>query len=138
MSVTSKLRMIPTILVVAVLGVAAIAIVPAVKQRVRDKPVSVAISFTPENRSGKTVPGGTFPDIVSIELIVGGGAGNKHRATQSPWVQLLYPGKGQVISVTASQVHGAQIGCAITQDGQSAQSQIKSGPAQVVCKLVSL
>ena len=130
-------RMIPTFFVVAVLALIAAAVAPSVKKmlRERDGVVVVTVDFSPTIRTGVAAAGRQFPDYVVVALTVAGHPVQPNmNVTASPWVWTLYPKKGQLVVVQASQVYGARLGCTITQPKTSPSSQSKIGPSEVTCK----
>jgi hypothetical protein len=136
----TKLKTIPTFLVLGALGVAAWLMAPTFKAATdrQGGPVVVNVDFTPTTRTGVKAPGRQFPDVVVVELTVGGKIFPNEPVTQSPWKRTLYPETGQLVEVAATQIFGTKLECSIVQKGNLPSLQTKNGPAGVRCKLTAI
>lgn len=135
----TKVKMIPTFLVLAVLGVAAWMFAPSIKNAVDrdDGGVAVMVEFDPPRRSGEPIrPGSNLVDLVSIQVNMGGSpVGHTQRTKQSPWMLTLHPRKnGVTVEVYAEQFAGGFLHCMITQTGYPPVHKESIGPSTVRCK----
>jgi len=122
---TKTVRPIPTFLVLATLGVAAVVIVPVFKTGTqRDEPgqrtVIVTVGFTPATRTGKNPGnGGQLTDRVTASVQAGSKIIPKAFYTMSPKVWTLDVKAGNVVQVWAEQFYGDALWCEIRQPGHT-------------------
>lgn len=134
MSEKTGIRIIPTFLVVALLGVGAWLVLPTVARIANSaQQVIVTVSFEPASRAGKAPAGRTLIDQVSIQFQVGSDITPTERTTKSPWIRTVYPNRGTKVTVWAEQFYGKSLSCSIVQRGQQLAFDTKTGPAQVSC-----
>jgi hypothetical protein len=132
----TKVRMIPTLFVVGILGIGAAMVSPLLGRVMEpdDGGVVVLVDFDPPRRSGKPGPGRTLKDQVSVQLIVGyADTRPTQRVMSSPYEDLLYPPKGTKIQLHAEQFYGKSITCMLHQHGHKQMQMTKTGPAVVNC-----
>jgi hypothetical protein len=135
----TKVKVIPTIFVIGLLGVGAWMFAPSVKNLMDkdDGGITVTVAFDPPRRSGGPIrPGGNLLDVVSIQILVGNQpAGPTQRVKQSPWTLVLYPDRNRVIiELYAEQFTGGLLQCTIKQKGRPAAHDEGVGPTTVRCR----
>jgi len=129
-------RMVPTLFVVAILGVGAWILLPSLQKTLDpdDGSVTVLVEFEPTRRSGKPPPGRSLKDQVTIQLMVGAQPYPTERSTRSPWERTLYPRKGEVVEVYAEQFYGTTLYCMVRQGSHLPVQDRKNGPSFVRCR----
>lgn len=135
-----KTRMIPTAIVLAALGVAALVFGPAFLDTVnrRKDAVVIRVTFEPVDRSGTAPQGRQLKDLVTIQVDVGNQPFNNEKVTTSPWALPVYPQRDrQKVHVRAEQFYGGKLACEILSYGQRVAFQEKSGPTFVNCVYTS-
>lgn len=133
----TKSRFVPTLFVVAILGVAAWLIVPSIARQITsDRNVAVTVDFVPANRSGCPIEGRNLFDSVSVSIKVGPDNFPIERICKSPLIRIYYPRKGETVQVRAEQFYGAKLRCVIHQVGNpNIAEQTKNGSSSVLCTL---
>lgn len=133
------IRMIPTLIVVGGLGIAAMIVIPSLRPVSRDKPdpyVILTVTFDPRVRSGERPPGRTLIDTVTVEVLVGSKAvvppGPVNR---SPWDATIRVRKGDTVTLRAEQAYGTQLTCRIRQPEGPEVTKPRNGPGPVKCVL---
>jgi len=135
----TRVRMIPTLFVVAILGAGAYIILPSLNQTLDrdDGGVSLLVEFDPPRRSGEAPPGRMFKDQVNVQLLLRlNDPRPPEHVTASPWEQTLYPKKGTKIELRADQLYGNWIYCMIRQHGHSSVEMRRNGTVAVRCVYV--
>lgn len=132
-------RFVPTVFVLAVLGVAAWIMLPSLvsdkQKREGGKLVTVTVVFTPAVRECRAADGRQdLAEGVSISLKVGPDIHPLERECRSPWAITVYPYRGQVVDVRAEQRYGADVGCRIIQLGAPPVERTRVGPGLVNCR----
>src|SRR5688572_9334350 len=99
---TKTIRVVPTFLVVAALGLAAWVMLPSLvsdkQKRDGGKVVTVSVVFSPPVRDCKDDRGHRdLAMAVAISLKVGSDIHPLERECNSPWVRTVYPYRGQVV-----------------------------------------
>lgn len=138
---TRTIRKIPTFFVIAAIGVAAWALLPALKASMAKEKhdlVVITITFDPVQRSGYAPAGRTLIDHIMFQITMGDVFFPKEFATQSPQVRTLVPQRGvnntnTRIRVIAEQVYGKSLTCSLAYPGVRTDTQTRRGPTSVEC-----
>ena len=136
----TKVRMIPTFLVLSALGIAALVVnnLPS-HPRKKDQPetkVILAVTFDPPKRSGKPLaPGRNLTDAVTIQVTVGSTGLPTRRETSSPWGETISAQRGDRVVLYVEQFSGKSLSCSITEPGVKTVKDTKPGPATLSCIL---
>lgn len=138
---TKTIRMIPTFLVIAAIGVAAVVVWPTLKASLvkeYDDVAVVTISFDPPQRSGYPPSGRTLIDHVMFQITMAEVFFPKEFVTQSPQIRTIRPQRGTNsgsarIEVHAEQIYGKRLSCSITYPGVTPSTMSKNGPTSVRC-----
>lgn len=130
--------MIPTLFVVAGLGIAAMIAIPSLRPVNRDKPdpyVILTVTFDPRVRSGERPPGRTLIDTVTVEVLVGSKSVlPPAQVNRSPWDATIRVRKGDTVTLRAEQAYGTQLTCWIKQPEGPQVTRPRNGPGVVICK----
>jgi hypothetical protein len=138
----TKVKMIPTLFVVGLLGVGAWMFAPSIKNLMDedDGGVILLVEFEPARRSGKPLrPGGNLLDRISIQVTVGNHpTGPTETAVSSPWERVIYPAvkskRGVGIELYAEQFTGGLLRCMIRQHGHGPVNDDGAGATTVRCR----
>lgn len=138
---TKTIKRIPTFLVLAVIGVAAMVVWPTLKASLvrEDENVAVVtISFDPPQRSGYPPSGRTLVDHVMFQITMAEVFFPKEFVTKSPQIRTIRPQRGTNsgsarIEVHAEQVYGKRLSCSIAYPGLPTSTMSKNGPTSVRC-----
>lgn len=124
-----KTRFIPTAVVLAVLGLGAVAVVPQFAKigngngNGEDRNVVLAVDFIPVKRTdarGVTIARTGAPTITRHE---------------SPWIETVYVPKGSTISLTVTQHVNGYLRCVITQNRNNFHERDRTTLGTVKCRL---
>lgn len=122
-----KTRFIPTAVVLAVLGLGAVAVVPQFTKtnngNGEDRNVVLTVDFVPVKRTdarGVTIARTGAPTITRHE---------------SPWIETVYVPKGSTISLTVTQHVNGYLRCVITQNRNNFHERDRTTLGTVKCRL---
>jgi hypothetical protein len=138
--------MIPTIFVLAVLGIVGYLGKAAITDVInsQDSGYLVVVNFDPPERDGKQLPGRTLKDVVTVSVSVGSTIFPKQTVTESDWTMVVSPQKGpevkkpETITVEATQLAGNWLGCKILKDGKVVKQDRRPGPTVVKCSYTAV
>lgn len=122
-----KTRFIPTAVVLAVLGLGAVAVVPQFAKtdngNGEDRNVVLTVDFVPVKRT----------DAKGVVIVWTGGAAISHH--ESPWIETVYVPKGSMISLTVTQHVNGYLRCVITQNRNNFHERDRTTLGAVKCRL---
>lgn len=128
-SVKSKIRIFPVLLLLAAMGVAAIYVVPMFNKtgNAGDKSVLLTVDFIPVQRNDEVG--------VTIARTIAGKPEPTFTRRQSPWVETVYAKRGDVISLNPTQHVGGYLRCIISQDSTNHVENERSTIGSLKCRL---
>jgi hypothetical protein len=129
---STKTRMIPTFLILAVVGVGAFMVWPinrGASTGREERSVVVTVTFEPSPRDSQPLT-----ERVFIQVNIGDHH-ESDRATRSPWIRTYGVFTGQTVRVSAQQYFGGKITCQVAQVGHLAEKpRSAQGANTVMCR----
>ena len=127
----TKVRLLPTLLALIGLGVAAVYIVPLMSKNDtdndKDRSVLLAVDFIPVERHDEKG--------VLIHRTVAAVSHPTFSRHKSPWAETVYVKKGDKISLTVTQFVNGYMRCIITQDPSNHVENDRSTLGALKCRL---